>query len=80
MTNLAGDEVSSGCLPENKLEYIDEYEKAGFPVCMIGDGINNAPALKKGLGWHCNGRRRLGYSRPVRGLCIDRLLHQRKKR
>ena len=43
----AGDEVKIGCLPENKLEYIDEYEKAGFPVCMIGDGINDAPALKK---------------------------------
>ena len=41
------DQVHSGCLPENKLQIIDEYQKEGHPVCMIGDGINDAPALKK---------------------------------
>ena len=39
-------EVCSNCLPENKLNYIDEYHNKKLPVCMIGDGINDAPALK----------------------------------
>ena len=34
------------CLPEDKLRYIKEYQESGEPVCMIGDGINDAPALK----------------------------------
>lgn len=40
-------EIHAGCLPEDKLNYIDEYQKNGNDVCMIGDGINDAPALKK---------------------------------
>ena len=35
------------CRPEDKLRWIDESQKAGGQVCMIGDGINDAPALKK---------------------------------
>ena len=34
------------CLPEDKLAWIDASQRAGAPVCMIGDGINDAPALK----------------------------------
>ena len=33
--------------PEDKLKRIEEYQKAGKKICMIGDGINDAPALKK---------------------------------
>lgn len=40
-------EVKANCLPENKLDYISDYQKQNQPVCMIGDGINDAPALKK---------------------------------
>lgn len=39
-------EVCSGCLPEDKLQYIDGCQKSGKSVCMIGDGVNDAPALK----------------------------------
>lgn len=39
-------DVRADCLPENKLEEIRAYQKAGEPVCMVGDGINDAPALK----------------------------------
>ena len=39
--------VRANCLPEDKLKAIGEYQDAGSPVCMIGDGINDAPALKK---------------------------------
>lgn len=39
-------DLRADCLPENKLEEIHAYQKAGEPVCMVGDGINDAPALK----------------------------------
>ena len=40
-------EVCANCLPEDKLNYIDRCQQNGIPVCMTGDGINDAPALKK---------------------------------
>jgi P-type E1-E2 ATPase len=40
-------EIHADCLPENKLEFINEYQQSSAAVCMIGDGINDAPALKK---------------------------------
>ena len=40
-------DIHFSCLPEDKLNCIDSYQKKGQPVCMIGDGINDAPALKK---------------------------------
>lgn len=40
-------EIHGGCLPEDKLNYISGYQSGGSDVCMIGDGINDAPALKK---------------------------------
>ncbi len=43
------DEVHCDCLPEDKLNRIAQYEESGEPVCMIGDGINDAPALKKAM-------------------------------
>ena len=45
--SLSIEEVHAGCLPENKLEIIEDYQTKGSKVCMIGDGINDAPALKK---------------------------------
>lgn len=39
-------EVKYGCMPEDKLIKIREYQAAQEPVCMVGDGINDAPALK----------------------------------
>lgn len=38
--------VKASCLPETKLAAVRQMEKSSLPVCMIGDGINDAPALK----------------------------------
>ena len=39
--------VEANCLPEDKLAFIDRAQRDGNRVCMVGDGINDAPALKK---------------------------------
>lgn len=39
--------VYSHCLPEDKLKIIEDYHGKNDLVCMIGDGLNDAPALKK---------------------------------
>lgn len=43
---LGINEVCANCRPEDKLSKIKEFQSNGNAVCMIGDGINDAPALK----------------------------------
>lgn len=40
-------EVQADCLPEDKLTAITTFEENQEKVCMVGDGINDAPALKR---------------------------------
>ncbi len=40
------DEVFAELLPEQKVECINKMQKSNKNVCMIGDGVNDAPALK----------------------------------
>lgn len=40
-------EVQADCLPEDKLTAIAAFEKNQEKVFMVGDGINDAPALKR---------------------------------
>ena len=45
--SLAIEEVHAHLLPEDKLAAIEKLAKDGSPTAMIGDGINDAPALKR---------------------------------
>ena len=39
--------VKFNCLPEDKTNYIREEQMLGHNIAMIGDGVNDAPSLKK---------------------------------
>ena len=39
------DEVIAEALPEDKAKIVEDYRKKGKTVMMVGDGINDAPAL-----------------------------------
>jgi len=42
---LGIDEVKAGLQPADKLETIRQYQQQGYKVAMVGDGVNDAPAL-----------------------------------
>ena len=44
---LGIDEVRAGLLPDEKLSAIDEERAAGHRIAMVGDGVNDAPALAR---------------------------------
>ncbi len=44
--SVGADKVYSSCLPEDKLRIISDYQTEGTQICMIGDGVNDAAALR----------------------------------
>jgi Cd2+/Zn2+-exporting ATPase len=41
-------DVVAECLPEQKLELVETMKKRGLRVAVVGDGVNDAPALAAG--------------------------------
>jgi heavy metal translocating P-type ATPase len=44
---LGVDEIASELLPEDKLQYVNRLTSARRNVAMVGDGVNDAPALMR---------------------------------
>lgn len=42
------DEVIGECLPQNKVEFVKAMRAKGYRVAVVGDGVNDAPALAAG--------------------------------
>jgi Cd2+/Zn2+-exporting ATPase len=42
------EEVVADCLPQNKVEFVRNMKARGYRVAVVGDGVNDAPALAAG--------------------------------
>ncbi len=42
------EEVVAECLPQNKVEFVRQMKSRGYRVAVVGDGVNDAPALAAG--------------------------------
>ncbi|MCS1407229.1 MAG: putative cadmium-transporting ATPase [Verrucomicrobia subdivision 3 bacterium] len=42
------EEVLAECLPQNKVDFVRKMKAKGYRVAVVGDGVNDAPALAAG--------------------------------
>jgi len=42
------EEVMGDCLPQNKVDFVRQIRSKGYRVAVVGDGVNDAPALAAG--------------------------------
>jgi Cd2+/Zn2+-exporting ATPase len=42
------EEVVAECLPQNKVDFVRQFRGRGYRVAVVGDGVNDAPALAAG--------------------------------
>jgi Cd2+/Zn2+-exporting ATPase len=42
------EEAKGDCLPQNKVEFVRAVKAKGYKVAVVGDGVNDAPALAAG--------------------------------
>lgn len=42
------EEVAAECLPQDKVEFVRQMRAKGYRVAVVGDGVNDAPALAAG--------------------------------
>jgi Cd2+/Zn2+-exporting ATPase len=42
------EEAKGDCLPQNKVEFVRSMKAKGYRVAVVGDGVNDAPALAAG--------------------------------
>jgi Cd2+/Zn2+-exporting ATPase len=45
---IACEEAVGECLPQNKVEFVRQIKARGYRVAVVGDGVNDAPALAAG--------------------------------
>lgn len=46
--NIGCEEAKGECLPQNKVEFVHAVKGKGYRVAVVGDGVNDAPALAAG--------------------------------
>jgi Zn2+/Cd2+-exporting ATPase len=46
--DIGCEEVVGDCLPQNKVDFVRQMRAKGYRVAVVGDGVNDAPALAAG--------------------------------